>query len=661
MKTEIKELFKRVKPFFRKIKTAAGEIPSVKYFAAGAVCLCMLFRFGSYVTGSNPAYIRMGDVNGDGIVSTSDVFGLARLSFGENENSENFTAADMNADGRLSAEDVFSLIRMIGGSENEVVYAEELKLNTESVSLCVGAEAEALLTAEILPENVTVKDIVWSCSDENVVTVEDGLLTAVGEGEAYVAAVSGDGMASAKCLVTVSIGVSGVEFSLPEIYIREDSAPILLSAAVYPENATNKSLIWDSSDWNVVGVDSMGAITPFAVGTAVVYAMSRDGCASAECVVHVLEEETAAEAENAPDISEQKQQKSGSFTNYVSVPRTLDSMLDIQCGFYNISASGLTTLAQPSEVARYVNPENYCEGTAKYQFLDLSVPNNMTADELNTYLKNKGILSGMGQTFIDAANEYGVSEAYLVAHSCLETGNGKSRLAMGVEFNGCTVYNMFGIGAYDGNALMGGASYAYSQGWTTPEAAIKGGAEWIAQNYIYRSKSRQNTLYKMRWNPFSPGSHQYATDVGWAVKQSYIMAAIIGNSNCLLIFEIPVYSGTYTGYVPDVSPVPNPDTAYAAPPEEIEEKIEEEIVEEAAEAAAEAADGTQTEVSEEQASEKTAGETEEAAEITDGTAEVSETEAALPEAAPSEEFAEASEDNTETGQAEATEQEQTKI
>ena len=59
----------------------------------------------------------------------------------------------------------------------------------------------------------------------------------------------------------------------------------------------------------------------------------------------------------------------------------------------------------------------------------------------------------------------------------------------------------------DKNALYGGIKYAQQAGWNTPEKAILGGAQFIANNYI---KSGQNTLYKMRFNPQNPGVHQYA-------------------------------------------------------------------------------------------------------------------------------------------------------
>ena len=121
----------------------------------------------------------------------------------------------------------------------------------------------------------------------------------------------------------------------------------------------------------------------------------------------------------------------------------------------------------------------------------------------------------------------------------LESGNGSSQLASGVEYNGTTVYNLFGIGAYDEDPINGGAQYAYEQGWTSVDAAIYGGAEWISSNYI---NNGQNTLYEMKWNPENPATHQYATDVAWAVKQARTIKSLVEASGGSVSFDVPVYS-----------------------------------------------------------------------------------------------------------------------
>ena len=131
-----------------------------------------------------------------------------------------------------------------------------------------------------------------------------------------------------------------------------------------------------------------------------------------------------------------------------------------------------------------------------------------------------------------------------MAHACLETGNGTSRLSIGNSYNGKVVYNMYGIGAVDSNPVQKGTEYAYNQGWVSPEAAIVEGAKWISESYINRQGNRQNTLYKMRWNPAKPGTHQYATDVAWATKQAQMIKRLYSKyTNANLIFDFPTFTG----------------------------------------------------------------------------------------------------------------------
>ncbi|RIU94908.1 N-acetylglucosaminidase [Oceanobacillus picturae] len=201
--------------------------------------------------------------------------------------------------------------------------------------------------------------------------------------------------------------------------------------------------------------------------------------------------------------------------------------------------------ASSDDVKYYLDPRNFVnDPKQRFQFLDLSKPSGVTKTELNKFLQGKGILSGQGQAFIDAGKNEGINDIYLVSHALLETGNGSSTLAKGVKYNGKTVYNMYGYGAYDSCPITCGAMTAYNEGWTTPYKAIVGGAKYIGNSYI---KSGLNTLYKMRWNPGAMATtnrygKQYATDIGWAAKQVNTMYKLyedIGSYS--LELDIPVY------------------------------------------------------------------------------------------------------------------------
>ena len=59
---------------------------------------------------------------------------------------------------------------------------------------------------------------------------------------------------------------------------------------------------------------------------------------------------------------------------------------------------------------------------------DITTPYSGNAEDLNRYLKGKGVLSGQGQAFIDAQNKYGISAAVLAGIAISESG-GTSSLA----------------------------------------------------------------------------------------------------------------------------------------------------------------------------------------------------------------------------------------
>ncbi|MDM5198237.1 SH3 domain-containing protein [Fictibacillus enclensis] len=214
--------------------------------------------------------------------------------------------------------------------------------------------------------------------------------------------------------------------------------------------------------------------------------------------------------------------------------------------WYQVEIKDTWVNASPEDVKYYLDPNNFKDDPVKsYQFVKLSQTANLNAAEVNQrILSGKGILEGKASSFIKAGNLYGVNDIYLISHALLETGNGRSELATGVQYNGRTVYNMYGIGANDGNAVQNGAAYAYNAGWFTPEDAIVGGARFIAMGYINK---KQDTIYKMRWNPSAAEalgypSHQYATDIGWAskqVRQIYNLYSLLNNYSINL--EIPVY------------------------------------------------------------------------------------------------------------------------
>ncbi|HCY1750803.1 TPA: glucosaminidase domain-containing protein [Staphylococcus aureus] len=156
--------------------------------------------------------------------------------------------------------------------------------------------------------------------------------------------------------------------------------------------------------------------------------------------------------------------------------------------------------------------------TQCYQMLNLGKYQGVSVSALNKILKGKGTLDGQGKAFAEACKKNNINEIYLIAHAFLESGYGTSNFANGKD----GVYNYFGIGAYDNNPNYA-MTFARNKGWTSPAKAIMGGASFVRKDYINKG---QNTLYRIRWNPKNPATHQYATAIEWCQHQASTIAKL---------------------------------------------------------------------------------------------------------------------------------------
>lgn len=410
-----------------------------------------------------------------------------------------------------------------------------------------------MITAAASPENASNKKIIWRTDNDKIATVdENGYVRPVKTGVTKVYAMTEDGGYEGQCFVNVINYEVKVDSVTIQNEYKDDARlktgeMLRVSAAVAPSNAKNKTLKWSSTNSDVATVSQTGVIRASEVGETYIVAASNGKQDMLKLTVEPGSEgdrlnlyKETTETVTVPYIGP----ADGTVT-YTNYPHTLEEMVDIQMAQSTPpKANGGQRLASRTEVEQHMNPEYYHDGAYKYQFLDLSNPNNVSADELNKYLDGKGVLEGHAQDFIDAANRYNLSELYLVTHAILETGNGTSTLARGVEVEGTTVYNVFGIGAYDNSAVYSGSRKAYREGWTSVSAAIMGGAEFISDMYVNASDCRQNTLYKMLFNPGNPGEHQYATDCEWATSQATILDRLFRIfPNAVKTYEVPVYEG----------------------------------------------------------------------------------------------------------------------
>jgi kumamolisin len=190
--------------------------------------------------------------------------------------------------------DVAKLVNILGTYTEDTVVAPNIpvtgvSLNKTSSSIDVGASDN--LSAVVTPENATNKDVIWNSSNTSVADVDNtGNVVGISAGTAVITVQTADGRQTATCEVTVSppnIPVTGVSLNKTSSSI-DVGASDNLSAVVTPENATNKDVIWNSSNTSVADVDNTGNVVGISAGTAVITVTTIDGSKSAICTVTVM-------------------------------------------------------------------------------------------------------------------------------------------------------------------------------------------------------------------------------------------------------------------------------------------------------------------------------------------------------------------------------------
>lgn len=134
------------------------------------------------------------------------------------------------------------------------------------------------LNALFMPDNTTDKSVVWSISNEDVAEVnQDGTLHALNVGTATVSAVGKT--LSAELVVEVQpIPVSRIDIVSSTEDTMDIGETVRLLATVSPENATDQSITWSTSDPAVASINDKGFLEAKKAGTTTITASSSDGC-----------------------------------------------------------------------------------------------------------------------------------------------------------------------------------------------------------------------------------------------------------------------------------------------------------------------------------------------------------------------------------------------
>ena len=163
---------------------------------------------------------------------------------------------------------------------NKEIKASRVSLNKEEVTLSEGTSTRLLLS--VMPSNFT-DQVTWKTADAEVATIEeDGTLHANAIGFTTIKVIVGN--AEAICKVTVVQPVTSISILGNYEILMESGDEKKLTATVYPQNAFNKEIRWESSDESVVSASQTGEIKALKKGSARITVTALDG---SECSDYV--------------------------------------------------------------------------------------------------------------------------------------------------------------------------------------------------------------------------------------------------------------------------------------------------------------------------------------------------------------------------------------
>lgn len=184
---------------------------------------------------------------------------------------------------------LISALCLFSACQEELIGVSSVAVDKEHQDLSIGASF--VLKAIISPSNADNQKIIWTVENSSVVDYvdnQDGSATVKGlqVGTSKVTARTDDGGFMSSCNVTVGVGVEKIELDKSELSLKKGESASL-KATIFPENASDKSLKWGSSDVSVATVDAYGNVKAEGNGEATVFVSSSDGGFTAYCNVKV--------------------------------------------------------------------------------------------------------------------------------------------------------------------------------------------------------------------------------------------------------------------------------------------------------------------------------------------------------------------------------------
>lgn len=217
---------------------------------------------------------KIGDVNSDGKINSTDALELLMMIIGTKDKSATVDEiGDIDRNKTLTSNDALLILQYSVGIEFKV---QGIRLDKKDMLCKVGDSITA--TGVAYPAFAKDTSVRWESSEKSVATVSNsGVVEVVGNGSSTISCISNENKkVSASFVVTAGVKATSVSLDRKSDTVVMGKT-IQLNASVKPDNAFNKSFSWKSSDTSVATVDKNGKVKAKSIGSATITCTTVDG------------------------------------------------------------------------------------------------------------------------------------------------------------------------------------------------------------------------------------------------------------------------------------------------------------------------------------------------------------------------------------------------
>ena len=161
-----------------------------------------------------------------------------------------------------------------------------LTLDKTKVTLEKGSSTK--LNAKITPKDATDVSLTWTSSNNNIVSVNNGNITAKNIGTAIITVTSNNGKKATSEVTVTDVKISKIALSKSDTQVLRGEN-FKVDVTITPSTVIDKSVTWTSSNTKVATVDNNGNVKALDYGSSTIKATTKDGTnKSAKFIITVV-------------------------------------------------------------------------------------------------------------------------------------------------------------------------------------------------------------------------------------------------------------------------------------------------------------------------------------------------------------------------------------